>query len=114
MAVLGRTAVVVDAQVVNEQTDLADAHNRKARYYGKAAVVEAIQRKHNVRNVVTTSATLSWRDVWSKASAKELRGLGFIKTQDLKIVPTRVLIGNIAAFRVFNHTISVEHRRGIG
>lgn len=33
VAILGQTAVVVDAQVVSEQTDLAAAHLRKKRYY---------------------------------------------------------------------------------
>ncbi|KMQ88429.1 reverse transcriptase [Lasius niger] len=113
VAVLEETAVVVDAQIVSEQTNLADAHRKKVRYYKKPAVEEAIKAQHGVQKIITTSATLSWKGVWSPDSAKELRELGFIGTRDMKVVTTRVLIGNITDFRTFDATTSVEYRAGI-
>ncbi|KMQ88340.1 reverse transcriptase [Lasius niger] len=114
VAVLGQTAIIIDAQVVSEQTNLDDAHTRKVAYYNEPATIRAIKAEHGVRTVKVTSATLSWKGVWSPRSAEELRKLGFIRAGDAKVVATRVLIGNIAAFRTFNATTSVEHRAGIG
>lgn len=114
VAVLGETAVVVDAQVVSEQTMLTNAHERKKRYYSEPAVVEKIKQTHGVRRVITTSATLSWRGIWSPESARELLDIGYIRKSELKILSTRALIGGLAAFKMFNATTSVEFRRGIG
>ncbi|KAL0103807.1 hypothetical protein PUN28_017844 [Cardiocondyla obscurior] len=92
VAVLGETAVVIDAQVVSEQTKLPEAHKRKAEYYNTPEIIRKIKETHGVRNVITTSATLSWRGIWSPDSAKELQNLGYIKKQELKILSTRDLI----------------------
>lgn len=114
VAVLGETAVIVDAQVVSEQTTLAEAHRRKVQYYSEPAVIEETKRVHAVRTVVVTSATLSWRGVWSADSARELINLGYLKTTELKILATRTLVGNLTAFKKFNATTSVKFRAGIG
>lgn len=114
VAVLGETAVVVDAQVVSEQTNLAVAHRRKIERYEDPMVIDEIKTQHKVRTVIVTSATLSWRGIWAPDSAGELRRLGFIRAGDIKIIPTRVLIGNIAAFKTFNAITSVKPRAGIG
>jgi len=52
VATLGQTAVVVDAQVVAEQTDLAAAHLRKKQYYQD--IIEDVKAAHEV---IVTSAT---------------------------------------------------------
>lgn len=114
VAVLGETAVVVDAQVVGEQANLNQAHGKKIAYYGREAVVEAIKRTHGVREVLIQSATMSWKGVWSSESAEQLRRLGFVVTGDLKILSTRVLIGGIAEYRVFNASTMIGRRTGIG
>ena len=112
-AILGQTALVIDAQVVSEQTDLNRAHKRKVDYYKE--IEHNIKQKHGVNTVTITSATLSWRGVWSQESADELRRLGAVKSSDLKIIATRVLIGGIAGYRVFNATTSsLGWRTGIG
>lgn len=42
VATLGQTAIVVDAQVVGEQANLATAHENKKRYYQQQEVIKAI------------------------------------------------------------------------
>lgn len=112
VATLGQTAVVVDAQVVAEQTDLAAAHLRKKRYYQD--ITEDIKAAHDVQTVVVTSATLTWKGVWSPNSAEELRRIGFINSADIKIISTRVLIGGLTEFRIFNASSSVGRKSGVG
>lgn len=65
-------------------------------------------------NVVVTSATLSWKGVWRQESAAELAKLGFVKNGDRKILSTRVLIGGLAEYRVFNAVTSLGWRVGVG
>jgi len=114
VAVLGETAVVVDTQIVSEQINLAVAHRRKIERYEDPAVVDEIKKQHEVRTVIVTSVTLSWRGIWAPDSASKLRRLGFVRAGDLKIISTRVLIGDIAAFRTFNATTSMRPRAGVG
>lgn len=115
VAILGRTAVVVDAQVVSEQTDLDGAHRKKCDYYKKPEVLAEIRRQHSVQEIMVTSASLSWRGIWAPKAAEELHHIGFITTSDLKILASRVLIGGIAELRTFNATTStVNWRAGVG
>ncbi|KAL0098595.1 hypothetical protein PUN28_020551 [Cardiocondyla obscurior] len=114
VAVLGETAVVIDAQVVSEQTLLTEAHRRKVRYYEDEAITKKIKETHGVRRIITTSATLSWKGVWSPESAEDLKRLGFIRANELKILATRTLIGGMMAFKIFNATTSVNFRAGVG
>ncbi|KAL0098513.1 hypothetical protein PUN28_020469 [Cardiocondyla obscurior] len=110
VAVLGETAVVIDAQVVSEQTLLTEAHRRKVRYYEDEAITKKIKETHGVRRIITTSATLSWKGVWSPESAEDLKRLGFIRANELKILATRTLIGGMMAFKIFNATTSMAGR----
>lgn len=98
----------------SEQTNLDDAHRRKVEYYNEPTTTRAIKAEHGVRTVVATSATLSWKGVWSPKSAEELRRLGCVRAGDMKVVATRFLIGNPATFRTINATTSMESRAGIG
>lgn len=110
VAIKGTTALVVDAQVVSEQTDLNLAHERKKRYYQDSAHRTLLERYPAVTDVKYTSATLSWRGIWSQGSAEELVKLGVLKSDELKIVATRTLIGGLNAFRIFNSTTSTRRR----
>ncbi|KAL0098700.1 hypothetical protein PUN28_020656 [Cardiocondyla obscurior] len=65
MGILGRTALIIDAQVVSEQTELNQAHNKKVNYYNDPAVIQSIKETYNVQDVKTTSITLSWKGIWS-------------------------------------------------
>ncbi|KAL0098329.1 hypothetical protein PUN28_020302 [Cardiocondyla obscurior] len=47
MGILGRTALIIDAQVVSEQTELNQAHNKKVNYYNDPAVIQSIKETYN-------------------------------------------------------------------
>ncbi|CAK9799136.1 Retrovirus-related Pol polyprotein from type-2 retrotransposable element R2DM [Anthophora plagiata] len=114
VATLGRTTIVVDAQVVSEQTALDEAHKRKVEYYSmNDTLVAAIKEKEKSQEVKFHSVTLSWRGVWSSKSAAELLGLGVIRKAELKILSTRALIGTIAGFNLFSRITTVR-RVGVG
>ncbi|KAL0103798.1 hypothetical protein PUN28_017835 [Cardiocondyla obscurior] len=102
----GITAILIDAQVVNDQTDLNSAHKQKSELYKD--LMETIKEKWNVQEVKFTSATLSWRGVWSGRSAEELTSLGIIRKRSLKVLSSRVVIGGLAAFHQFNKTTAVR------
>lgn len=114
VAILGHTGIIVDAQVVSEQTDLYQAHRRKVQYYEEPSLTEKIKTTYGVTNVIVASVTLSWKGVWGAASASQLKLLGFVTNNDLKIISTRVLIGDIAQFRTFNAVTTMHWRTGIG
>lgn len=116
VATMGRTALIIDAQVVSESACTRRAHRKKTDYYGKNEdLIRQIKRDTCASEVYTHSATLTWRGVWNATSVNELLNIGAIKKPDIAIISTRVLIGGIAAFRIFNATTSMLHwRRGVG
>lgn len=109
-------AVVLDAQVVSEQTLLDLAHRRKVRYYSDNVDLRlAIGTSMEVDEVTFHSATLSWRGLWSPRSASDLTALGVMGKGDIKVLSSRVLVGGVAAWRIFNRRTSVGFDRlGIG
>lgn len=107
-------AVVIDAQVVSEQSDLNGSHTRKVKYYQEPSFIEAVKNEFNVQEVKVTSATLSWKGLWSPKSANDLKSFGLVRAPDIKIISTRVLIGDINAFCMFNALTSVNYRAGVG
>lgn len=112
----GPTALVVDAQVISEHLDLTTAHNNKIKKYGHLA--DSIKDRYAVDRVLLTSATLSYRGVWSDVSASDLTSLGIIKKNELKIIATRALIGGLNGLWRFNRTTetrtSTRQRTGVG
>ncbi|KAK2575343.1 hypothetical protein KPH14_012766 [Odynerus spinipes] len=120
VAVMGRTALLLDGQVVSDMANLQKAHNAKVSYYARnTQLINQIKNESGASDVKVLSVTLSWRGVWCPKSATELLSIGAINKKDLCIIASRVLIGGIAAFRTFNkRTALVAHgvanRRGIG
>lgn len=105
----GVHGVVIDAQVINDQYDLGEAHENKIKYYRN--IETNIKSTYEVQHVTFTSATLSWRGLWSEASATSLLDLGVIRKRELKILSTRAIIGGLCAFYQFGKTTMVETRR---
>lgn len=105
VAWLGVTALVIDAQVVNDQIDLNSAHRRKSEYYRDLTVL--IKETYGVQEVRFMSATLSWRGVWSQESADSLVRIGVLKKKMLKVLSSRVVVGGLAAFHHFNKVTTV-------
>ncbi|KMQ84939.1 reverse transcriptase [Lasius niger] len=87
---LGVTAVIVDAQVVNDQISLDSGYAKKIDYYN---IIDLIKEKYKVQNITLTSATLSWRGIWSQKSADSFVGLGVQRKRSLKVLFYRVIIG---------------------
>lgn len=107
-----KIALVIDAQVVSEQTNLTDAHERKSAYYKN--LLQMMKERYNVNTVTFTSATLSCRGIWSHASAKSLIDLRVVKKKDLKILSTRTVIGGLNAFWKFYKATMQKRTTGIG
>ena len=102
-------ALVIDAQVMGEQSNLDRAHDKKVAYYGEdQELIGRIRQRYVARSVQFSSATVSWRGIWSAKSSEHLLGLGVVRGTDLKVVSTRALLGGIAAFRFFNKTTAVR------
>lgn len=97
---IGSSAVVVDAQVVGERSDLNALHRRKSEKY--ECLEEPIRRRYNADNVIFSSLTVSARGVWSSDSASSLVNLGILRVSELKVISTRVLVGGLHILRVFN------------
>lgn len=113
VAVKGVTALVIDAQVVGEQENLRRAHRRKIEYYED--LKDIIKQRHHVENVVFTSITLTSRGLWSQDSAEDLVRFDIIRKGELKVISTRVLIGGLQGFWMFNRsTATTRRRQGIG
>ena len=110
IAKMGITALVLDAQIVNDQISLDDAHERKITYYQQ--IEDKIKEKYVVNNVIFSSITLSWRGVWSQASVEHLTTLGIIKKSQIKILSTRAIVGGLTCFHLFNKTTQVIGRAG--
>lgn len=102
----GVLGLVIDAQVINDQYDLDTAHENKIEYYKD--IVENIKDKYQVENVIVTSITLSWRGIWSEASATSLLDLGVIKKKTLKIMSSRVIIGGLCGFNYFGKMTNIR------
>ena len=93
-----KLSIIIDAQVVNDQTILDLTLKRKAEYYSaNARLRRSIAAKLVTEEVQFTSATLSWRGLWSAKSAKRILKSGFINKSDLKVISSRVLVGGVAA-----------------
>ena len=58
--------------------------------------------KYGNEKVHFSSATLSWRGLWSAKSAKDLLKSEVINKYDLKVISSRVLVGGVAAWNLFN------------
>ncbi|CAL7932763.1 unnamed protein product, partial [Xylocopa violacea] len=116
VAMRENTVLVVDAQVVGEQSDLARAHEAKKTYY-KESIHRELVEKYNTSDIKYTSVTISCRGIWSKQSAEDLIDLKVLNKKDLKVLSSRALIGGLNAYWMFGKTTarrSKTPRVGIG
>ncbi|CAK9834256.1 Retrovirus-related Pol polyprotein from type-2 retrotransposable element R2DM [Anthophora retusa] len=116
VAIQDDTALVLDAQVVSEHISLDTAHNTKIDKYKH--LKEDITKRYGTTDVHYLTATLSYRGVWSAASANQLLGKGILNKAELKTISTRALIGGLSSFWRFNRTTARRNnttpRTGIG
>lgn len=111
-------SLVVDAQVIGEQTILDLAHKRKVQYYSEnISLRRAIVANNDTEEVSFFSIILSWRGVWSAKSVKRLLESGLMNKRDLKVVSSRVL--ESCSLEHFYHTTErlceriAQHLRGL-
>jgi len=112
IGILGSKALVLDAQVVTDGRSLDDVHSLKVQKYSTISIIQEVKRMYNVSDVQVLSVTLNWRGIWSGASVNELLALGVIRTTDTALISTRVAVGGVHSFRVFNRYVG--YRRGVG
>lgn len=99
---------VVDAQVVSRVPSLDDSHRRKVSYYAhNSSLVDGIASRYGVRRekVKFSSCTISWRGIWSSASADWLLGMG-LTSGLLRGITTRVLQGSHTNWTRWNQMTS--------
>lgn len=109
LAKKGSSSVILDAQVVAGGADLDIKHRAKRDYYANNVdLLRSVAELTSVpvNNIVTSSATISWRGVWSRQSANFLRGLGLPKSKLIGLT-TRVLYGSYLNFVRFNSSTTV-------
>ncbi|KOX79081.1 Pro-Pol polyprotein [Melipona quadrifasciata] len=88
------------------------AHKRKVQYYAdNASLRRAIVSNSTTEEVSYSSATLSWRGIWSAKSVRGLSDSGLMSRRDLKVVSSRVLVEGVAAWRIFNRRTSMRSYR---
>ncbi|CAL7932962.1 unnamed protein product [Xylocopa violacea] len=108
VAMRDNTVLVIDAQVVGEQSDLARAHEAKKTYY-RESIHRELAEKYNTSDIKYTSVTISCRGIWSKQSAEDLIDLKVLKKKDLKVLSSRALIGGLNAYWI---TIASDENSG--
>ena len=82
--------------MVSERVNLDDAHASKTDKYRN--LEDVVKRRYNVETVRFGSITLNYRVVWSARSVKDLADNRVLKRPELKIISSRVVIAELAAF----------------
>lgn len=100
IARLANRVIVIDVQVVGDQTDLDYAHLVKVDKYSEPALLAAIGGEGI--EVDITSCTLNWRRVWSGASYLELSQLGIVSNFNSKLFSIKAALGTYIGNRLFN------------
>ena len=70
------------------------------------------QRHLAITTLDYTSVMLNWRGVWSMKSWEHLVRLRVLRSQDAKMISTRILIGTLNGWHIFNHRTTNIHGRG--
>ena len=105
--------MVLDAQVVADNANLEEAHQKKVKYYNTQELAEAVQAKLGVSDPVQfSSITLNWRGVWSR-SAVDTRKKLELSDRQLANISLRVIQGTHTIFKWFrSSTVQTTSRPG--
>ncbi|CAB0028302.1 unnamed protein product [Trichogramma brassicae] len=84
VAVKDQVVRVFDAQVISASSSLDDSHRRKVAKYDTFDLRHQVASEYGVEadNIRFSSITISWRGIWSAASAASLCELGLSKCLD--------------------------------
>lgn len=97
---------MIDSQIIGEQGNLNRAHRQKLDYYSEYE--DDIKIFTKTKDVTFSSATLSWRGIWSEKSAKHLQGMRLITADDLKVIASKVLLGGINSYHKYMALTSIS------
>uniref|UniRef100_A0ABD2WQM3 Reverse transcriptase n=1 Tax=Trichogramma kaykai TaxID=54128 RepID=A0ABD2WQM3_9HYME len=118
VAVKEQVVKVIDAQVISASSSLDDSHRRKVAKYDTPDIRHQVASEYGVENdnISFSSITISWRGIWSAASAASLCELGLSKCLDS--ITFRALRGSYMNWLRWNKmTTMIEsavRREGIG
>lgn len=104
----GEEAILIDAQIVGERTDLDRQFRIKREKY--QVLTGDIMNRYSVKHVTFTALTISSRGIWSKQSYEHLTKLNLIKNSDVKLLSIKVLTGGIKSINIFNSTTATRRR----
>lgn len=104
LAIVSTPAHVLDTQVVSKHVKLNVAHKSKVEKY--EPLDNAIKHRYDVTSVSRSTATLSFRGIWSEASANDLVARGIQNKNEVKISSVRVLVRGLSPYWCFNRTTS--------
>lgn len=113
VAIKGNSALILDAQIVADSVPLDLTNTNKVQKYSGGELTEMVRQRTGAEHVKTLAATLNWRGVWSQRSAGRLVTERVVGIGELQLLSTRVLIGGVAAHRLFNRSTTII-RGGIG
>ena len=106
--------IVLDAQIVTDGYIMEAAHERKKNYYDTPSIRQHLIEQYGPNDLSFATATLNWRGIWCKSSVNQLLDLEIIRNTDTALISTRVAIGGVRSFRIFNQTTSRTYRTGVG
>lgn len=67
MAVKEENGLIIDTQIVSEQSDLDQANERKiSKYADNASLLKNIKTSKGIRNIKVLAVTINCRGVWSR------------------------------------------------
>uniref|UniRef100_A0ABD2W6C2 Reverse transcriptase n=1 Tax=Trichogramma kaykai TaxID=54128 RepID=A0ABD2W6C2_9HYME len=74
VAVKDQVVKVIDAQVISASSSLDDSHRRKVAKYDTPDIRHQVASEYGVENdnISFSSITISWRGIWSAASAAKM------------------------------------------
>ena len=112
----GADVMVTDVTITADNEHPDEAHKHKVDYYDVKDIREHLRGGSTTLNpaprIRFSGVALSWRGIWSRASAEDLEWAG-LGQRDFKMISVRTLEGgkkNAAWFR--KSTEGVMHRRG--
>lgn len=104
---------VIDAQVINDQYNLDEAHENKINKC--LPLVPQLDRLRS-GGCMVSSLTINWRGCFSPGSCKDLLAWRLINKRDLKILSLRAMVGTIGCWRAHQKMTSVhaDEKKGVG
>ncbi|KAG7196837.1 hypothetical protein KM043_016459 [Ampulex compressa] len=112
LAVREGIARITDVQVVSGYCNLDEAHRRKKSYYAdNPDILKYVVNNCGIppTNMGFHTITLTWRGIWTRASAMAMTSMGLTRMQ-LRAITTRAIHGSYLNFKRFGKITTVRNR----